>query len=115
MAVFDTYAKRAVGVTDAIMGCQVSWVKDGVTYTGTGKYKDETGSAKLGDVKYGVDNWHIEITDSDFPGLKNMINKNGKPDITVRVRGIDTVFSGITADAVSDGLLTKIKLRVKVL
>lgn len=114
MSLFDTIAAIVVRTTDAVFGYSTTWTPaNGAPITAIAKYKDMPGNAKLGEQKYGVDKWTIRITDSDFPGLKTLINANGKAAITVNVRGTDMAFIGITANALSDGLCTEITVRLK--
>lgn len=109
MGIFDRCAVAAVKATDVVMGYTATW---GV-YTATVKYKDMAGEQKLGDVKYGIDHWEIEFTDSDFPGLKTSINNQVKELITVNVRGVNMQFFGTTANAKSDGLCTVVRMKQK--
>src|SRR4051812_13281563 len=114
MSAFDGIANMTVNVTSNVFGDLATWVKDGShTYSALVKYKDELGDAKMGDVKYGLNNWSIEIKDSDFPGLKDLVNKLKKVPITVNVRGVDTEFTCLEAHSLSDGFCTKIKMQLK--
>src|ERR1700743_111316 len=98
MNLFDAVAAAIVRTTDTVFGYDATWTPiSGAPINGRVKYKDMTGEAKLGEHKYGVDNWKIEFTDSDFPGLKDFISSNGKAAITVNVRGTNIAFIGITA------------------
>lgn len=111
---FDTIANIAVRTTDTVFGYSITWTPaTGSPITGVGKYHDMPGQAKLGEQKTGMDNWKIEVTDSDFPGLKTFINGNGKANITVCVRGQVMAFTGIEARPLSDGMCTEITLRLK--
>ena len=114
MSVFDRYAGVAVKVTSKMFGDLATWVKDGShTYSALVKYKDERGEAKIGDVKYGLNSWSIEIVDTDFPGLKDLVNQLKKPTVTVKVRGVDTDFTCMEAEGLSDGRCVKIKMQLK--
>lgn len=114
MSAFDSLADLAVDVTSSIMGNTATWVKDGShTYTALVKYRDEKGESKLGDKNIPIDQWSIEIKNSDFPGLKGLVDLNKKPTITVTVRGEDLVFNATTVTALSDGLCSRIGLRLK--
>ena len=77
-------------------------------------YRDEKGETKLGEVKFGVDHWFVEYLDSDLPGLKTVVNRNGKPQVNVTVRGAVLCFNAITADALSDGAMVRLALRSRV-
>lgn len=117
MSVFDALAKVAVGVTSSLFGDTVTWVKDGShTYTALGKYKDERGDATMGDVKYNLNSWSIEVVDGDFPGLKELVNQLKKPMVTVAVRGVrgvNTDFICMEVYPLSDGRCVKIKMQLK--
>jgi len=118
MSFFDVFAKAAVAITDTVYSDVVSWVNGETTYTAAAKFKDtwiqeKKGDGKLGDVKYGVDNWSIEFLDSSLPGLKALIQGGNKPTLTVSVRGTPTQYAGIVANALSDGLCTEVRLRLK--
>jgi hypothetical protein len=114
MAFFDQVAKVAVGITDNVFAYSATWTPANADpITAQVKYKDMSGEAKLADNKYGVDKWTIEYTDSDFPGLKDFINANGKANITVNVRGTNIAYVGIIANALSDGMCTEVRMRLK--
>jgi len=114
MSVFDSLAKVAVGVTSSLFGDVCTWVKDGSnTYTAKVKYKDEKGDAKMGDVKYNLNHWSIVIVDSDFPGLKGLVDQLKKPMVTVNVRGVNTDFICMEVYPLSDGRCVKIKMQLK--
>lgn len=114
MSVFDGLAKVAVGVTSSLFGDTVTWVKDGSnTYTALGKYKDEKGDATMGDVKYNLNRWSIEVVDSDFPGLKGLVDQLKKPVVSVTVRGVVTEFICMEVYPLSDGRCVKIKMQLK--
>ncbi len=114
MNIFDAAMAAVVDTTSSVFGYTATWVKDDDhTYAAPVKYIDKAGQAKLGEVKFGVDNWMIEIKDSDFPGLKDLINLQTKVPMSINVRGTIINFFGIVADPVSDGFCTSIKLRLK--
>lgn len=114
MSVFDGIAKVAVDVTSKLFGDRITWVKDSSnTYSALGKYKDEPGDAKMGDTKYPLNNWSIEVKDSDFPGLRDMVKRMQKITVTVNVRGVDIDFTCLEASGLSDGFCTRIKLQKK--
>lgn len=109
MSIFDSIAKVAVNTTDALFAYTAVW--NG--FTAKVKYRELEGDANLGDVKFNLDKWQIEFKDVDFPGLKAAINRNKKEPITVTVRGTAIEYLGVTANAVSDGMLTQVKMRIK--
>ena len=110
MNFFDNCADAVVNVTSAVFGYTATWG----SYTAQVKYKDMAGVAGLGDQKYALDKWTIEIRNSDFPGLRDSINRQNKELITVNVRGMDMYFYGTVANAISDGMCTEIRMRMKV-
>jgi|GEM_PF-2889971 len=114
MALFDAIVSAAVKATDTVFAYTATWTPPaGDAITALVKYKDMSGEAKLGDNKYNLDKWTIEYTDSDFPGMKDLINANGKPLITVNVRGTNIDYIGIIANALSDGFCTEVRMRLK--
>jgi hypothetical protein len=115
MSAFDDMAVMVVDTTSDVFGDLATWVKDGShTYTALVKFKDMPGQAEIGEShRYGLDKWSIEIKDKDFPGLKDLIDQNNKVLLTVTVRGTATQYYGVSADPLSDGLCTLIRLRLK--
>lgn len=110
MSRFDRLANRAVNATSNLYGDMCTWVTDTQTYRALVKYKDNNGDAKLGDVTYQKDEVSIEIKNSDFPGLADMLMQLKKPVVTVNVRGVDTDFTCLEAWSLTDGMCSKIKL-----
>lgn len=117
MGFFDHLAQAAVTVTDSVMGDEVTWAADEETiYSGSGKYINMhplPNSGKIGDKNTGMERWAVEITTSDFPGLKELVDNNSKPIIGIEVRGESLEFYVIGANPVIDGLTTMLELRPK--
>ena len=109
MGIFDNAIAAVAKTTGKLFGYPATWGE----YSATVFYKDMPGQQKLGDIKFGVDKWLMEYVDTDFPGLKDLINKNNKPIVSITVRGVATQFYCKTADALSDGLYTQVKMQLK--
>lgn len=114
MNVFDSLIPAMLGTMDGTMRYDAAWQRgEDDVVTARVFYRDEKGQAKLGDTKYGVDNWTVDYTDTDWPGLKSLVNRQTKQPISVTVRGVVLNFFAITADSVSDGAMVRLTLRMK--
>ena len=111
--IFDNIALLAANATLNVFGYDAVWTPVAGTGPVSGRvfYNDRKGSAKLGEVKYGVDEWRVEFKDSDFPGLKNSVNKNVKEPISVTVRGVVLNFRGTIANSLTDGMMSEVILK----
>jgi len=110
MGFFDTYVAGCVAATETVFGNSATWGE----YTANVYYRDMRGEAKLGDNKYALDHILIQFVDTDFPGLRALVQANKKPLIAVTVRGTPVNYYGVVANGVSDGYLTEVRLRMAV-
>jgi hypothetical protein len=113
-SIFDIGVKALLGTLDGVLCYDAEWQRgaDDVLPARV-FYRDETGTQRLEDLKFNTDLWKAEYRNTDFPGLKAIVNRNGKPVIRIRVADDWLTFNAIKADAVTDGTLVRLTLRLQ--
>ena len=114
MSVFDGIQGIVFDACNDTFGSTVTWVKDSEhTYTAGCLYKDVNGTQKLGKETYSVDAISIEVRPEQFPGLLDLIARNGKPVLSVTTVSGTTEYIGHKTAGKSDGEIVKVNLKVK--
>lgn len=111
MSIFDSIAAAAFDTTTSIMGYTAEWhQKDGPVLTAKVHFKDPSSMVKLGGKEYDPQDGVIEYKRGDFPGLRELANKNEPERIKITMHGSVHTFETVKDKKLFDGQTIQVKL-----